>query len=91
MRQKDRIELVIRLHSPPDCMKISVSCSPPFVCFAHVCVPLCLLCPTLVLLTMANVPVCLHGIVSQKQQHIQEGLVLFGFLRREHALIREAL
>lgn len=80
MRQKDRIELVIRLHSPPDCMKISVSCSLPFVCFAHVCVPLCLLSPTLALLMMANVPVCLQGIVSQKQQHIQERLVLSGFV-----------
>lgn len=81
MRQKDEIELVIR-SSQPACL-----CDALFrcvfarvVCSARGCVSLCLLSPTLGLLMMANVPVCLRGVVSQKQQHIQERLVLSGFV-----------
>lgn len=65
MRQKDEIELVIR-SSQPACLCEGLFC---FV-LAALCVTPCLLSPTLRLLTMANAPVCLRGVVSQKQQHI---------------------
>lgn len=81
MRQKDEIELVIRssqlacLCEGLFCFVLAVLC----VSSVRSCVPPCL-SPTLKRLTMANAPVCLPGVVSQKQQHIQERLVLSGFV-----------
>lgn len=83
MRQKDEIELVIR-SSEPACLYEGLFC---FVLAAQLCVLsvcvhvcLCLLSPTLQLLTMANASMCLRGVVSQKQQHIQERCILSGFV-----------
>lgn len=82
MRQKDEIELVIR-SSQPACLYEGLFCfvlAALCVFCARMCASLRLLSPTLRLLTMANAPVCLRGVVSQKQQHIQERLVLSGFV-----------
>ena len=84
MRQKDEIELVIRSSQPPCLYEglfcVVLACalcvfSHAFVCVC-VCVCVCVrarvsaspLSPTLGLLTMANAPVCLRGVVSQKKK-----------------------
>lgn len=82
MRQKDEIELVIR-SSQAACLCEGLFCfvrSALCVFCTQTCVRLCVSSPTLGLLTMANAPVCLRAVVSQKQQHIQERLVLSGFV-----------
>lgn len=103
MRQKDEIELVIRSSQPPCLCEglfcVVLACALCVFFHAFVCVCVCArvsaspLSPTLCLLTMANAPVCLRGVVSQKKKTTTHpGTARFvGVLWKEDALIREAL